>query len=157
MKIFENIKFVSTDLDGTLTDGSISIDTNGIETRSYCVYDGQRIKEAKSRGIVFACITASADPGIETRMKKIGFDYCVMNVKNKGPILCQLLEENKISKKNALHIGDDINDIEAFNEVGVKVAVLGGAVKLLSLADYTTTRKGGRGTLREILDILLDK
>ena len=80
-----------------------------------------------------------------------------MNVKNKGPILCQLLKENKISKKNALHIGDDINDIEAFNEVGVKIAVLGGAVKLLNLADYTTTRKGGRGTLREILDILLDK
>lgn len=152
---FKDIKLVSTDLDGTLTDGSIYIDSQGKETRGYCVYDGQRIGEAKDMGVYFACITASKDPGIAIRMEKLGFDHCITGVKNKGPVLRELLLKNNINKENALHIGDDINDLEAFLEVGLKVAVFGGNQMLIDVSDYTTKVAGGKGTLREVIDIIL--
>ena len=157
MQIQAEIKLICSDLDGTLTDGGISVDCQGYETRKYNVVDGQLIKIAQENGYLFACITSSSSPGIKFRLEKLGFNYIRMGVEDKGRCIKELIRKLDLRKTQVLYVGDDVNDISAFDVVGTRVAVNGGSPELISIADEITNAKGGGGVLREIIDALLGR
>ena len=157
MQLKREIKLICTDLDGTLTDGGISVDCQGYETRKYNVVDGQLIKIAQEKGYLFACITSSSSPGIKFRLEKLGFNYIKMGVEDKGRCIKELIRKLDLSTMQVLYVGDDINDISAFDVVGTRVAVNGSSAELMSIADEITNAKGGQGVLREIIEALLGR
>lgn len=156
MQIKNEVKLICTDLDGTLTDGGIWVDYQGHELRKYNVVDGQLIKIAQNNGYLFACITSSVSSGIKFRLEKLGFDYIRMGVEDKGRCIKELMNKLALNKMQVLHVGDDVNDIEAFDVVGTRVAVNGGSADLIAVSDQITDAKGGEGVLREIIEALLD-
>jgi 3-deoxy-D-manno-octulosonate 8-phosphate phosphatase (KDO 8-P phosphatase) len=54
-----------------------------------------------------------------------------------------------------LYVGDDLNDVPAFREAGVRVAVADAAPELRSMADWVTLAPGGRGAIREVVEAVL--
>ena len=56
----EKVKLVVFDVDGVLTDGSIMLDDNGVETKRFNVRDGQGIAAWLQLGLEVAIITRRA-------------------------------------------------------------------------------------------------
>ena len=59
MKVLETlelIRWLVLDVDGTMTDGGIYLDGNGIETKKFTVQDGAGILLAKAAGIAFHAV-----------------------------------------------------------------------------------------------------
>ena len=65
-------------------------------------------------------------------------------------------EANNLSREEVLYVGDDLWDLEAFAEVGVRVAVADAVSAVRTAADWVTECRGGAGALREIADAIVE-
>ena len=150
------IKLIALDVDGTLTNGLIHYDSDGAEHKSFHVADGLGIVMAQAIGLRFAVITGRRSPLVERRMTD---DLKVADVLqkcgDKAAALRGLMEKYDLHSDEIAYIGDDINDLPAFQVAGLKIAVADAAVIVRAQADYVTERPGGCGAVREAIDIIL--
>ncbi len=72
------------------------------------------------------------------------FDIVKNNV-NKGNAIKYLLEELGIDSKDAICFGDSVNDIDMFNECGVKVAMGNALDEIKNIATYITDTNDNDG------------
>ena len=70
-------------------------------------------------------------------------------------MLVELINNLKIKNENVAYIGDDVNDLDAMNQVGVRVAVSDAVKEVCGIADYICANKGGEAAVREFIDLLL--
>ena len=52
------------------------------------------------------------------------------------------------------YVGDDVNDEAVLEAVGFAASVANGIASVKEKADYVTTRTGGDGAVREVIDYL---
>ena len=60
-----------------------------------------------------------------------------------------------ITLDQVAYVGDDLNDIPAFDHVGVRFAVANAVQEIKEQADYVTKAGGGAGAGREVIDHVL--
>ncbi len=148
----KNIKLVSVDVDGTMTDNSVYYFNDGAELRRYNVKDGVGLLLLQSAGVKTAMMTTGTIDAIRLRGEKLKMDYVEMGVFNKAQRLKEICDELGISMDEVAHIGDDINDIAAFKAVGLAVCVADASNTTLEAADYKLSLKGGKGAVREFTE-----
>ncbi|XWO13489.1 3-deoxy-D-manno-octulosonate 8-phosphate phosphatase KdsC [Candidatus Hepatincola sp. Pdp] len=151
----QNTKLICLDMDGTLTDGGMYLDENGIAIRRFYAHDGTGIQMVKALGIQIAIITTSISKIVHERAKMLGIENIVSGSNKKGDDLLTLCKNLKINPQDTIHMGDDINDIPAFQVVGLPIAVANCAEAILPFVKYKTTHRGGHGAIREICDLIL--
>lgn len=155
-----SIKLVCLDVDGTLTDGKVSIDNSNNQSVSFSKYDGHAISELISRGIQVAFVTSERFNGpARHRAKRLGVKYFVsssFDASNKLLDLYTICEREGISLKNVAAIGDDINDIEILSSVGIKACPSTAHHKVKMISGILILSKGGgEGVVREFVDSYL--
>jgi len=153
---FRNIKLLSLDLDGTLTDGGIYYAEDGSELRKYQVQDGYGILLVKDAGIEVALITRSDTPAIQKRIDRLKIKFGRMGVYEKLPVLKEICKELGIGLDQVCHVADDVNDMDLMETVGLPVAVANARPQVKKAAAYITQAKGGDGAVREVCDLLLE-
>lgn len=151
----KKIKILLTDVDGVLTDGRIIYDSDGKELKFFHVRDGHGIKMLVSNGIKVGIITGRNSSIIERRAKELGINYVFQNVYEKGKIIDEIKEIEKIKNEEICYVGDDIVDLPAFKRVGLKVTVPDAPLEVQNYADYTTLNYAGKGAIREVCEIIL--
>jgi len=151
-----NIKLLSLDTDGVLTDGGIYFTDDGEEFRKFNVKDGVGIKRLQALGIKVAIITASSTPSIAHRGRRLGVDYVFLDCEDKLATLVHICDEMGINLDQVGHIGDDLNDIPVFGAVGCPIAVADAVDEASTAALLITQKKGGEGAVREICDMIFD-
>ena len=52
-------------------------------------------------------------------------------------------------------MGDDLPDLPMFNQVGFSIAVADASPELLTKADFVTKKRGGKGAVREVCELIL--
>lgn len=143
------------DMDGVLTDGRIIVLPDGHWVRSTNIKDGFAIQLAIKNNLIIAVITGSYDSGIAARLLKLGVkDFC-QNVAVKSDVLLALMAKYNLLSEDVLFMGDDIPDLEAFEISGVKACPNDASEELLSRADFISTKAGGSGCVREIIEKVL--
>ena len=150
------VRLVVTDVDGTLTDGGLYYDAAGSCLRRFDVHDGMGLVLVKKIGLRLAILSSRGGADIETRAKELGFDVVKTHVRDKAQGLEQICDELQIDLRNCLYIGDDVNDITAFNAAGIAIAVSHSPPSVSQSADFITRRAGGHGAIREICDMILE-
>ncbi|MFB0845130.1 KdsC family phosphatase [Paenibacillus oleatilyticus] len=150
------IKMIVMDVDGTLTDGQITIDDNGIETKSFNVKDGMGIKMLREAGFKIAIISARYSKAVEIRAKELKVVGLFQNATNKIEALHELLAEHHISSSNVIYIGDDNNDILIARTAGISFAVNDASDALKQNVDIVLKSQGGRGAIREAAELILN-
>ncbi len=148
----KNIKLVSIDVDGTMTSGELYYLDDGREVRSYNVKDGLGILMLQAVGVKTAMMTTGNINAIRMRGERLRMDYVEMGVFDKAKRLKEIATEMGISMDDVVHIGDDINDISAFKEVGMAVIVNDAAMQTEKVADYKLKAAGGKGAIRELAE-----
>ncbi|RYG70073.1 hypothetical protein EON80_08580 [bacterium] len=150
------IQLLCCDVDGVLTDGSLSFDENGSLIQTFYVRDGFALVAARRAGIKVAWISGRPSKVAQHRFEELGLHHCLLACDDKAAAILELQAEHGLSPDQCCFIGDDIPDLSAFTVCGLRVAVADAEPVLASRADYITKAKGGRGAVREIIDLMLE-
>ncbi len=151
----KKIKAVIFDVDGTLTDGVISIDNKGNERKNFNVKDGFAIAKAVEFGIKCAIITGRKSEVVNIRAKELNITEVYQGIADKQKAISDFAEKNGFSFDEIAYFGDDLNDMPAFKIAGLKGTTSDGAEELKEVADIVTKTPGGKGAAREFLEFIL--
>ena len=149
------IKLLALDVDGVLTDGTLVINADGSESKFFNSLDGHGIKMWQRAGLKVALISGRASVPTERRAEQLKIEYVFQNCHNKLPVAEQLLDQLGLSPANMVFIGDDLTDMPVMRYVGFGVAVANAVDEVKQCADYVTTRPGGSGAVREVIEYIL--
>ena len=151
-----NIKLFITDVDGILTDGSIFLGNDGEEFKAFNSQDGMGIKLAQKEGIEVAIITGRESKIVERRAGELDIEEIYQGIDDKLSILKKVVEKYEIDYEQTAYIGDDLNDLPVLKKVGFSLTAANGVDQVKEAVDYVTKRSGGRGAVREAIDLILD-
>lgn len=149
------IKAVVMDVDGVLTDGSLTFDENGAEYKTFNAKDGQGIVMLNKMGFVTAIITARQNGTVRHRFNNLGMTKLYEGCKNKIAALKELVQEYNLSMDEIAYMGDDLPDICVLKQVGFPCAPNDAVDEVLSHALFVSSNNGGRGAVREMCDFVL--
>lgn len=152
---FEKIKLILSDVDGVLTDGGISFDNNGVESKQFHIKDGLGIKMWQRAGFRFGILTARTSHIVKVRSAELGIDIVRQGFESKLPTAETLAQSMNLSLEEVCYIGDDLTDLPVIRAVGLGVAVADAVPELLSAADLVTQKAGGQGAVRELIEQIL--
>ena len=147
------IKLLVLDVDGTMTDGGIYITESGEHFKKFNAKDGMGIKLAERAGITVGIISHSYVANmITSRANTLGLKYFYVGQESKLDILKKWMEELQLEAKEVAFIGDDLNDLEIMQYVGIAACPADAVKKIQQISDCVLTRKGGEGAVREFID-----
>ena len=149
------IELLLSDVDGVLTDGGVIFDNEGIEIKRFHIRDGLGIRLWQRAGHRFGLITGRASHIVQLRAVELGVDIVRQGIDDKLPAAKQVLAERKLRPEQVCYIGDDLPDLPVLRHVGLAVAVGDGCEELRQAAHYVTTAHGGRGAVREVVELIL--
>jgi 3-deoxy-D-manno-octulosonate 8-phosphate phosphatase (KDO 8-P phosphatase) len=149
------IKLLILDVDGVMTDGSIILDNDGNELKRFHVRDGHGIKMLQRAGIKVGIITGRKSKVVEIRAEELGITEVYQKVYKKSDVYEKLIEKYQCEDENVAFMGDDIVDQELFKRAGLTAAPADAEDDAKKWADLVTDRKGGRGAVREFIDLIL--
>ncbi|NVP03392.1 HAD hydrolase family protein [Photobacterium damselae subsp. damselae] len=146
---------VLLDVDGVMTDGTIFMSGEGEIIKAFNVKDGLAIELLRAHGFITGVISGKASPALTKRCEQLGFDIIITGCKNKLPKLIELGKLYGISSMQMAFCGDDILDIPVFQHVRLSVAPSDAHQLALDSADWVMDTKGGRGMVRDFVDLLI--
>jgi len=149
------VRLVILDVDGVLTDGRIIYGTGGMELKAFDVRDGHGVKMFHRAGLRTAILTGRTSEVVARRAEELGIADVVQNAKDKLAAYRELLARHALADAQVACVGDDVTDLPLFARAGLAVAVPGAAPEARAAAHYVTRRAGGRGAVREVLDLIL--
>lgn len=151
----KQIKMFLTDCDGCLTDGGMYYTENGDELKKFCAQDGMGFQLLKDKGVLCGIVTGEKVSLVKRRANKLKLDILEMGVQNKLSIVKKLCQDYHIELSEVAYVGDDVNDIEVIEAVGVSFSVPNAIDSVKRRADIVTKHNGGDGAVREAIEYIL--
>jgi 3-deoxy-D-manno-octulosonate 8-phosphate phosphatase (KDO 8-P phosphatase) len=149
------IRLLLLDVDGIMTDGRIVYDNNGIETKSFDVKDGHGLKLLQRAGIRVGIITGRQSEVVVHRARELSIDILYQGVKDKLVPYREILEKFGLGEGEVAYMGDDVVDLPILRRVGFSATVADAVPEVGPLVHYVTEKRGGRGAVREVCDLIL--
>lgn len=150
-----NIKLLLLDVDGVMTDGGIVYDGNGLETKVFNVKDGHGIKMLQRHGIQVGVITGRTSAVVDIRARELGIELLYQGALKKLESYADVKRKTGLDDRQIAYMGDDVIDVPVMRRVGFAVAPPDALPEVLAVADYVSSRSGGRGAVREVCDLIL--
>ncbi len=155
IRLAREIRLVTCDVDGVLTDGRIYVDDEGRETKAFHALDGVGLKMLMRAGIAVAWITGSSAPTVMHRARTLGVARIVQSAEDKLTPWEALRSELGFAPAACAHIGDDLPDVPVFVRCGLAVSVPHAPPVVRARAHFVTKRDGGFGAVRELCELIL--
>ncbi len=152
----KQIKLILLDVDGVMTDGSIILDNQGNEMKAFHVRDGRGVKLAQKAGILFGIITGRSSEVVNVRARELGITDVFQGAQDKITAYESLLAKYKLRDAEVAYIGDDDIDVSIFKRVGLAATVADADPSVKPHVDMVTKAAGGRGAVREVINLVLE-
>jgi 3-deoxy-D-manno-octulosonate 8-phosphate phosphatase (KDO 8-P phosphatase) len=149
------ITLLVLDVDGVLTEGGIVQGSGGLELKAFQVRDGAGLKAWHAAGKRTAVITGRSSPVVEVRAAELGIAIVVQGAADKLTAYRQVLAAEGLAAEQACCVGDDLPDVPLLRNGGLAVAVADGCAEARAEAHYVTRAAGGRGAVREVIELVL--
>ena len=143
------------DVDGVLTDGSVTITSKGELLRSMNVKDGYAIKTALIKGYNICIITGGNNEGVKDRLSALGITDIYMGAHHKEEPLDEYFDIYGISPDNVVYMGDDIPDVPPMKKVRLATCPQDAVAEVKAICDYVSHKNGGEGCVRDIVEQVL--
>lgn len=155
MEDFRFISLLALDVDGVLTDGTINIGPQGEVFKGFNAKDGLGISCALRNGLQIAIITGRRSEIIHRRAEELGITLLCEGVKDKYAALSGLSKKLGLRLEQVAYMGDDLNDLPAFEAAGMVFAPSDAVDEVCEAADVVTIAEGGKGAVREAIELIL--
>ena len=149
------VRLVLLDVDGVLTDGRLYFGAAGDEGRSFHSRDGVGVKLGQRAGLSFGLISGRRSAAVASRAAELEIHEVHQGVRDKAACLTTILERLAMAPEAVCFVGDDLVDVPVMRRVGLAAAPGDAAPEAREVADYVTQAGGGRGAVREVVDLLL--
>ena len=153
------IKVLLFDVDGVLTDGSITIipgtDGKGTEVKSFSAHDGMGVSIARLAGLKVGWVTKRNSRVVALRANDLKIDHLYQGQNHKEQALAQILTDEACTPEEVAFVGDDIIDLPVLRRVGLAVATANARPQVKAMAHWTTPNTGGYGAGRDVIDFIL--
>jgi len=152
----QKVKLLITDCDGVLTDAGVYYSPNGEELKRFSIRDGMGVERLhKFTGIPVGIISGEDSPHLERRAKKLGIWELHLGIKDKVRVLQDIARRLSLSYGEIAYIGDDVNDLEVINMVGLSACPADAFSQVKNEVDYICQLNGGHGAFREFCEIII--
>lgn len=149
------IRLAAFDVDGTLTDGRITLGSNSHEAKSFHVGDGLGLRLLGEYGVQVALVTARGGSVVATRAKELGIGHVFTGVGDKRACIESLRGQLGIDAAQIAYMGDDLPDLPALAIAGLAVAPADAHPWVRERVHWRTRQAGGHGAARELCDLIL--
>ena len=149
------IKLAIFDVDGVLTNGSLTYVPNGEETKVFNALDGHGMKMLRESGVELAIISGRKSEALARRAKDLAVSHLFMGVDNKRDIFDALLKSLSLAPAQVAGLGDDVIDLPFLTRCGFAAAVPSAPAYVRERVHYVTTAGGGQGAAREFCDLIM--
>lgn len=150
---FSLVKCLAYDFDGVMTDNKVLVSEDGIESVVVNRSDGYAVAKLKEMGLKQVIISTEKNPVIAVRAEKLSIN-AVYGVENKGEAILSFCKRESILPAEVMFIGNDINDIPAFEVAGFTGAPFDAEKIVYDMADWKSSRNGGNGVIRELYGLI---
>src|SRR5262245_36945665 len=151
---FARVRILLCDVDGVLTNATVLIG-DGREFKEFHIQDGLGLRLLQSSGVKVGWISNRPSTATQQRAEELKVDFLVQDRGRKVQAVEAILGESNVKWGEVCDIGDDVVDLGALKRAGVAVAVANGIEEAKGLADYVTRAEGGRGAVREVVELIL--
>ncbi len=149
------IRLILLDVDGVLTDETLRYGPDGEEIKVFNVKDGLGIKLAQAAGLAIGIISSRSSAALNRRAHELGIEVVYQGYKKKIDAYQQIKRELFVSDELIAYVGDDLPDLGIIREVGFAIAVENACEEVKNAADFITNKPGGRGAVRDIIEMIL--
>jgi 3-deoxy-D-manno-octulosonate 8-phosphate phosphatase (KDO 8-P phosphatase) len=149
------IKLLLMDCDGVLTDGRLWLTDNGDEQKSFNTKDGLGLALLHRAGLQSGIISGRKSIAVERRAQELGIEFLRQGDEQKTAAFEEVLRLAGVNEDEVAFIGDDLSDIPLMQRSELAVAVADAVEEARAAAHYVTHAEGGRGAVREVVEIIL--
>jgi 3-deoxy-D-manno-octulosonate 8-phosphate phosphatase (KDO 8-P phosphatase) len=153
------IELLLMDVDGTMTAGGVTLlsqtEEVALEIKTFDAHDGQGLTLAHTAGLRTGCITGRQSSALLRRAREMKMEFIYMKQPLKMPAYEEIVRKAGASDAVVAYIGDDLPDLPVLRRVGLAVAVGDAVPEVKRAAHYTTKALGGRGAVRETVELIL--
>jgi 3-deoxy-D-manno-octulosonate 8-phosphate phosphatase (KDO 8-P phosphatase) len=149
------VRVVLLDVDGVLTDGRIVVGAAGLDVRSFDAKDGLGIQLGRSAGLAIGIVSGRRSAVVEDRARDLGIAEVHQGVKDKAARLSEVATRLGVSLDETCFMGDDLVDLAPMRRAGLAAAPADAVEAVRRAAHYVTVRPGGRGAVRELVELVL--
>ena len=153
------IKVLLMDVDGTMTDGGVTLfsqtDEVALEIKTFDAHDGQGLTLARTAGLRTGCITGRQSSALLRRAHEMNMEFIYMKQPLKMPAYEEILQKTGVPDSAVAYVGDDLPDIPVMRRAGLAVAVGNAVPEVKKAAHYTTRALAGHGAIRETIELIL--
>jgi 3-deoxy-D-manno-octulosonate 8-phosphate phosphatase (KDO 8-P phosphatase) len=156
LKKARRIRLLLSDCDGVLTDGGIYYSDRGEEMKRFSLRDGMGVERVrKLASVEVGILTGEVSPPLQRRAEKLNITELHLGTKDKVGTLYEILGRLGLTSDEVAYIGDDTNDIEVMQEVGLAGCPADAISSVRAVADYVCERRGGHGAFREFAEFII--
>jgi 3-deoxy-D-manno-octulosonate 8-phosphate phosphatase (KDO 8-P phosphatase) len=152
----KRVKLLLCDVDGVLTDGSVSIGGAG-EFKQFNIQDGLGLVLLRRAGLKIGWVSARPSAATESRARELKINFLIQQKDRYSKVAAveKLLAQEKLNWDEVCFVGDDIVDLGPLQRAGVAVAVANAVHEAKAAAHLVTRAAGGRGAVREVVEMIL--
>jgi YrbI family 3-deoxy-D-manno-octulosonate 8-phosphate phosphatase len=154
LDVFKKIQLLALDFDGVMTDDRVLVNETGKEAVWCKRGDGMGIARVKAAGIPVVVISTEKNPVVAARCRKLDIP-CYHGREDKLATLKQVASEMALGSDAIAFVGNDINDLECLEWVGLSIVVNDAFEEVKIISDIITDKNGGYGAVREVCDLLV--
>ncbi len=155
MHNLKQIRLFATDVDGVLTDAGLYYSESGDEWKKFNARDGMGMKLLQQAGIIVSIVTQERTKLVARRAENLAISEVHQGVMDKLTLVRAMAVRYGLTLEQVAYIGDDINDFETLKAVGFSAAPADGVPQVLAAVDYVCLKKGGKGAVREMIEMIL--
>ena len=152
----KKIQLVLLDVDGVLTDGTVVMHGDGTESKQFFIRDGAGIVWAMRAGLTIGLLSARESATTNQRAAQLGIRIVAQGVTSKADEYARIIGELGLEDEQVAYMGDDVLDVPVLSRVGFAAVPADAVVEARAHAHWTSACAGGRGAVREFLELILD-
>lgn len=149
------VTLILMDVDGVMTDGTITYVGAREETKSFHARDGVALWVARRLGLATGVISGRSGTAIRRRVRELHMDEVHLKIRDKLAAYEKIVRRRGLTDDQICYIGDDLVDLPVLARVGVPVAVADADPEVLRRVPFITRAPGGRGAVREVIEAIL--
>jgi len=154
----KEIKMLLLDVDGVMTDGGMYYTEQGDEFKKFNTKDGLIIRKLTKSGFPVGILSSGFNKSlIRSRAELLGIQKIFVGTRPKKEVLLEWCEDMDISPQEMAYIGDDLNDVEMMQLVGLSACPADAVERIKSEAKVVLKQKGGAGCVREFVENYLSR
>ena len=149
------VRLLLFDVDGVLTTGEVIMHADGSESKGFHIRDGAAIVWAQRAGLMVGLLSARSSGATAHRAAQLAVRIVEQGVKSKIAAYEQIIRDAKVDDRDVAYMGDDLLDLQVLARVGLSAAPADAAPEVRERVDWVSTVAGGRGAVRELVELVL--